>query len=346
MSATDGTLDSGKPLNMVVTIPASHFDKDPNSHLYTGQFGLEGDHLLEAVGSQDSGFLNSERGIHGITVQSIHGLNKGTVGLSFTHGYNEDESPLQSSHRVLHCDGATGEAAAYHIVHCADGPPTLNSETNHVALDIVQSEDVDDVTRRATRWNDMSVESVTHGVSTVTHQNPDGTSVTRHIIAKQDTEGRPSAIHRLISLNQDQAAFCDGAFSKTNRIMLPGEKFVMTDHHYQSVKESLSKALTTNSPWKKGLNVRAYSEVKPEHALSISLQLNRKRKDAGQLDPVKLPDDAGSVATTHQGVVTSNDVSAAFAKRLPGEAIKIHTAGASEIVPAADDSAPAAGSDE
>jgi len=330
---TNDSLDSGRGLNMVVTLPP--FEKDQNSHLYTQSFGVAGDHLKAAIDTKDPGFLyGAERGISGITVHSISGAdNNGTMGISFSHGTGENETPLDTDHRVLHVDGLTGEAAAYHIVHPTSSGTALHPGCNHVVVN-TGSEVEDDTIRRATRWSDMNAKNVGYATQKVQHTNPDGSTVTRWIVSKADEDGNLGAIHRLISLNKDSSGFCDGAFSKANRIELSGDKYVVADHHFKNLSTQMTKALDVDSiPWSKGINVRAFTDKKPSGPVTIAMQLHRKRREQESHEPIKLPDD-GPVAPPLQGVITETDVQKAFSQPIRGETIAPHKAGAATTVEA------------
>lgn len=272
-----GQLDAGHELNMVVSL--DDFKRDPNSHLYTSAFGLEGEHLLRGINSTDHGFLNTEdRGITGISCHNVSGAPGGPVGISFSHGeIGESEIPLNTEQRTLHVDAKTGEAAAYHIVHDSSSGTNVHPAMSHVAIDPSKLEAFDDVIRRASRWADLDPSNVTTGLERIEHVNPDGSSVVRHIVSKTDEDGNYSAIHRLIELNKDgpnASTFCDGSFHSSKRITLPGDRYVISDSHLNQVTKSLTDALTTPSNWKKGLNVRVFTEKKPPTGtMSLSLQV-------------------------------------------------------------------------
>lgn len=101
-------MDTGHHPRMMVTIPPNRFSKVPGTEgMYLGTFGAAGKHLKEATGVKDSGFFHTEgRAINGIKVSSIGGLPKGsTVGITFSHGTDDEEKAVNTRARVIHVDG-------------------------------------------------------------------------------------------------------------------------------------------------------------------------------------------------------------------------------------------------
>ena len=319
-------MDTGHHPRMMVTIPPSRFQKVPGCEgMYLGTFGAAGKHLREATGVKDSGFFHTEgRAINGIKVSMISGLPEGsTAGITFSHGTGDDEVPIQTRARVIHVDGVTGDANAYHCVHAESMGPQVAETHGFVPIEQSGLEDSTDVISRANRWSDMTPENVTAGVTSVTHTNTDGTTVTRHLIPAEAPDGTKNAIHRLIEMNSSAGSkFCDGAFTPAKRKIING-KTVMGDNHYLGVSAQLKDALTVSSPWEGGVNTNLFvqSDSAPSNPVHINLEFTRGEQHNPLVDGVPA-DTEGPVVPGEDSKLTTSDAEQAFNFVIPGETIR------------------------
>jgi hypothetical protein len=238
------------------------------------------------------------------------------LGASLGHGEN-GEIQLATHDRAVVISHEGEKAEGYHTV--STGARVAYVHTLKLTPSDEQLKDNSGIVlkRIDPKWMGMGPHNATAGAFKA---EIDGKS--KILVTAESSTGTPSAVHRFLLHNQDNAKLFNGAYTAKNRktTFAPTghQAIIMDPAHFEQAQVSLKKSLTTTSPFQNGLTA-AVTNISNEPVQStvptfVNVVLHRKpvSKESGYISQVN-----NVVAQNDVHVLTGAQLSAKTNTTLP-----------------------------
>lgn len=206
---------------------------------------IKPEHLAQVAGIKHIDLLNPKQ--MEVHVEST----AGKLGVSLFHDEHATVK-LNSATRSGFVNSKTGIVDGFHAISSGNGVSDIHTLKMEPSLEQTAAHASTLHKRINSVWGNMTSANVSAGV----HASTLGDE-TRYLITETDDTGRKSAIHQLLTQNQNNSKLLGGKYTaaKMKKTSVNGKNaIVMSEADFKTVKSSLEDSLSTKSPFQHGLN--------------------------------------------------------------------------------------------